>query len=314
MVTVYGILFYNYFHCCLYLRNIRTAILAAPENLQKNGSMSGYSDTIKRVAGQLRQQLPAPVDCAVILGSGLEQVADSLAPVQQKLLETSYSELDCLPTPSAPGHRGKLSIVKVNGRIIALCHGRTHFYEGYTAQQVCAMVYLLNGLGAQQLVITNAAGALNPDYQPGQVMLISDHINLTGQNPLIGQDETFGSRFVDMSEPYSRSVVAATLQQFPHCHQGIYAGVGGPSLETSAERRMLRTLGADAVGMSTVLEVIAARQVGITVTGLSAITNLALGDENQKADTVEEVLHYAGIAGQQMAAIIGVISGAVTQA
>jgi purine-nucleoside phosphorylase len=171
------------------------------------------------------------------------------------------------------------------------------------------MVYLMNALGAKQLMITNAAGALNPAYQPGEIMIIHDHLNFTGSNPLIGQDDTMGNRFVDMSKAYHPITAAKAL----HCaselnlniHTGIYAGVLGPSLETSAERRMLQTAGADAVGMSTVLEVIAANHCQMNVLGLSAITNMALGDSDQQVDTIEAVLENAAVADKGIAQIIG---------
>ena len=193
-------------------------------------------------------------------------------------------------------------------KTIAVCAGRIHLYEGFSPQQVSSYVYILNQLGAKELIVTNAAGALNPNYKPGEIMLIEDHINFTGQNPLIGQDESLGMRFPDMSEAYSKrlSQIAGQAAQSLNInlHSGVYAGVTGPSLETSAERRMLRMFGADAVGMSTVTEVIAAKHCSMNILGLSAITNLALGDENQQPDTIESVLENAAVAGKKIKEVV----------
>ena len=170
------------------------------------------------------------------------------------------------------------------------------------------LTYTLRALGCETLIITNASGGLNPAFTPGEIMLLNDHINLTGHNPLIGQDEQLGIRFPDMSEPYDKSLIEKTLgiaaELNLRVHQGVYAGVTGPSLETSAERRMLRVLGADAVGMSTVLEVIAANHCGLRVLTMAAITNMATGDENQQPDTLEDVLANAMVAAQGMREIL----------
>ena len=267
--------------------------------------MGTLTRAVTTAVKSVRDHSDLEIDVAVILGSGLN---DLVPEGYREVAVLDYADIDGLPESTAPSHQGKLSICSNGKRNIALCSGRHHLYEGYSAQEVSTLIYLVNQLGAEQLVITNAAGALNSDFQPGEVMLVSDHINFTGQNPLIGQDETFGIRFPDMSRAYCPEQ-AANVQDIARsseltCHSGIYAGVTGPSLETSAERRMLRTLGADAVGMSTVLEVIAANHCGMRVTGLSAITNLALGDENQAADTVEEVLENAAIAGRTITQIL----------
>ena len=269
--------------------------------------MPTFTQSILQSRDYLRTQLNTAIDEMVVLGSGLSDLKlDSFT------LETTiaYQDIPCLPEPTAPSHAGQLRIYQASSgnKTIAVCAGRFHLYEGYNAQQVSMLVYLLSQLGASRLIITNAAGALNPDFRPGEVMLIEDHINFTGQNPLIGQDDHFGMRFPDMSEAYSKSLIAlareAANTNSIKVHQGIYAGVTGPSLETSAERRMLRSWGGDAVGMSTVIEVIAAKHCGMNVLGLSAITNLALGDKDQQPDTIEEVLENAAIAGQSMSKII----------
>ena len=270
--------------------------------------MSAYSELIKSSSQQLAGQIPKPLDAAVILGTGMASICNTLLSAATTITEIDNAAIACLTPLSAPGHTGKISVAEVQGKTVAICQGRAHLYEGYSAQQVCTQVYLLQQLGAKELIITNASGALNPSFQPGEIMLIDDHINFTGHNPLTGQDETFGQSFTDMSEAYSKALLKKAAQAAKDnalvCHTGVYAGVTGPSLETSAERRMLRTLGADAVGMSTVLEVIAAKHCGMRVLGLSAITNMALGDDRQQVDTIADVLANAAIAAQGIEKII----------
>jgi len=272
--------------------------------------MHDFKSSVGQAVQFLKNMVSQPIDTAIILGSGLSDLS-----LQQgeEIHRISYEEIPGLVKSTAPSHAGELRVIKLMNhagveRFVALCAGRQHLYEGYSAQQVCILVYVLKQLGCNNLIITNAAGALNPAYRPGDVMLLDDHINLTGQNPLIGQDESFGMRFPDMSEAYQRSLLEKAKQKAQQhqisCHQGVYAGVTGPSLETSAERRMMRMLGADAVGMSTVMEVIAANHCGMNVLGMSAITNLALGDKDQQPDTIEEVLENAMIAGRSIKKII----------
>lgn len=266
--------------------------------------MNKYSTSIKNSASIIQSTISTPLDYAVILGSGLNNVADNLLDKASKAFHFSYTDLPCLTPPSIPSHSGTLSIIELHGKQIALCQGRIHLYEGYSPHEVCAMIYLLNELGCQNLIITNAAGSLNEHFQPGNPMLISDHINFTGHNPIIGQAPSFGNQFADMSQAYNKDWRTHCIHAVPHSEFGIYAGVLGPSLETNAERRMYRALGADAVGMSTVTEVIAANQCGMDVLGISAITNLALGDENQMPDTIEDVLEHAAIASKKMSQLI----------
>jgi purine-nucleoside phosphorylase len=270
--------------------------------------MNSLVESVAAATNSIQKQYANSIDCAIILGSGLAEL--SLDGYEQVTL-IKYSAIDGLQAATAPSHKGEMSIVSNGTKTIALCAGRHHLYEGYNAQQVTTLVYTLAQLGAQELIITNAAGALNPDFRPGDVMLIDDHINFTGHNPIRGQDQSFGILFPDMSEAYNlRRIAQATAAAEKHqlkVHRGIYIGVLGPSLETSAERRMMRSFGADAVGMSTVLESIAANHCGMQVLGLSAITNLALGDKDQQPDTIEEVLENAAIAGQAMKMILNEI-------
>jgi len=272
--------------------------------------MLTFAESINQSRDLLHAQLNTPIDEMIVLGSGLSDLSLNGFKLEHTI---PYKKIPCLPTPTAPSHVGELRIYQtsskeIKNKTIAVCAGRFHLYEGYDAQQVSMLVYLLNQLGAKRLMITNAAGALNSSYKPGEVMLIEDHINFTGHNPLIGQDDHFGMRFPDMSEAYSKALLTlahrAAEEHKITVHQGIYAGVTGPSLETSAERRMLHTLGGDAVGMSTVVEVIAAKHCSMDVLGLSAITNLALGDKDQQPDTIEAVLENAAIAGLSISKII----------
>lgn len=267
--------------------------------------MTTFTNSVNAAVASVRALYSGPIDSAVVLGSGLTDVTlDGFNAVAT----IDYKSIVGLPETTAPSHKGEVSVLSNGQRIVALCAGRHHLYEGYNAQEVVTMAYVLGQLGAKELIITNAAGALNPDYRPGDIMLIEDHINFTGHNPVRGQDQTFGVAFPDMSTAYEpdRLQQAKTIAEAHGivCHQGVYIGVLGPSLETSAERRMMRLLGADAVGMSTVLEVIAANHCGMNVLGMSAITNLALGDENQAPDTIEEVLENAAMAGKGMTLIL----------
>ena len=267
--------------------------------------MNAFANSVNAAVSSIRNIYSGPIDTAVVLGSGLSELTlDGFTEVAK----VDYKNIVGLPRATAPTHKGEISFVSNGQRIVALCAGRHHLYEGHSAQDVATLVYVLGQLGAKELIITNAAGALNPDFRPGDIMFIEDHINLTGHNPVRGQDETFGVIFPDMSKAYESSRVqqanSIAVKNNLKCHQGIYIGVLGPSLETSAERRMMRGFGADAVGMSTVLEVIAANHCGMSVLGMSAITNLALGDENQAPDTLEEVLENAAIAGKGMELIL----------
>ena len=187
--------------------------------------------------------------------------------------------------------------------------GRLHLYEGWKANEIAFPISVAKSLGVKKMIVTNAAGALNTSFEPGSIMMLTDHINFTGQNPLIGpHDDELGLRFPDMSDAYDKKVQGIVSNCFKNAgiklSKGIYAGITGPSLETSAERRFLKKSGADAVGMSTVMEVIAAKQAGFEIVGLSAITNKADGGPEQQPDTIEEVLGYAKIAGKKIKSIL----------
>lgn len=225
---------------------------------------------------------------AVVLGSGLGGFADSLA----EATTIPYSEIPGWPQSTAIGHAGKLVVGTVDGFPVAVMSGRAHLYEGYTAQQVVYGVRALWQFGVESLVLTNASGGVNPNFGPGKLVLISDHINLMGQNPLTGpNDNSLGPRFPDMSEAYSKryreAAREAAREMGLDLPEGVYAALTGPSYETPAEIRYLRAIGADLVGMSTALEAIAANHMEMKVLGISCVTNFAAGVVEQRLDHKE---------------------------
>jgi len=227
---------------------------------------------------------------AVVLGSGLGAFADELADP----IAIPYSEIPGWPVSTAVGHSGKLVFGKLEKLDVAVMAGRAHLYEGYTAAQVTLGVRVLHQLGARSVVFTNAAGGINLSYQQGALVVISDHINLQGSHPLIGpNDDSAGPRFPDMSDAYSseyRAIAHRVAQQLNiQLEEGVYAALTGPSYETPAEIRYLRTIGADLVGMSTVPEAIMANYLGMRVLAISCVTNMAAGILPQKINH-EEVL------------------------
>jgi purine-nucleoside phosphorylase len=217
----------------------------------------------------------------VVLGSGLGAFADSLADAAA----VPFDQIPHFPAATVPGHSGALVVGRAGRVPIAVLKGRVHAYEGHSLQDVCFPIRVLSRIGIRAIVMTNAAGAINPRFRPGELMILSDHINLLG-NPLLGPNETrLGPRFPDMTDAYDpelRQIAAAACATVGvKAHEGVYIAVPGPSYETPAEIRMARILGADAVGMSTVPEVIAARHMGIRVLALSCLTNPAAGVSGQ---------------------------------
>jgi purine-nucleoside phosphorylase len=209
---------------------------------------------------------------AIVLGSGLNSFADTLE------IEATipYDQIPGLPASKVPGHAGAFALARIQGHPLILARGRVHLYEGWTAREITTAVRLLHRLGVTKLILTNAAGTLNPAFPPGQWMMLNDHLNLSGTTPLLG-----GPNFIDLTEAYNprlREIFrqCATETGIP-LHEGVYASLLGPQYETPAEVRMLRTLGADAVGMSTVLETIQARALGLEVAAFSCLTNWAAG-------------------------------------
>jgi purine-nucleoside phosphorylase len=223
----------------------------------------------------------------VVLGSGLGAFGDAV----ENRYETPYSEIPGWPKSTAEGHAGKLIMGQIDGSPVIVLAGRAHLYEGYTAAQVTFGIRELKRRGARGVVLTNAAGAINTQYHPGDLVLISDHINLLGANPLTGPNDALGPRFPDMSEAYSseyRDIAKEAARGLGfEMREGVYAAVPGPSYETPAEIRYLRTIGADLVGMSTVPETIAANHLGLKVLAISCVTNMAAGILPQKLDHSE---------------------------
>ena len=257
-----------------------------------------FLENINDAGEKIANAINGPVEILLILGTGLDGIAEHIE------TETvfDYRDIPGFPSSTAPSHAGRLIIGTLGGLRTAIMQGRFHLYEGWSPAEIGFPIRVSRFIGAKKLLVTNAAGSLNTSFNPGDVMMIKDHINFTGQNPLIGpHNDVFGARFPDMSDAYDRKVQAVVRAAFQKhkivLREGIYAGIIGPSLETSAERRYLHMCGGDAVGMSTVMEVIVAKQCGFEIAGLSAISNKADGGPNQQPDSIEEVLDLAAEAG-----------------
>jgi purine-nucleoside phosphorylase len=247
-------------------------------------------DRVEEAAAAVRGRCGALPQTAIVLGSGLGGFADTLL----EAIATPYGELPHWPAAKVVGHSGRLVVGNVGGHRVAALAGRAHFYEGHDLSTVVFPTRVMARLGVKQVILTNAAGGINTGFAQGALMIIDDHINLLGSNPLVGpNDDRFGARFPDMTEVYSvrlrRIADDAARARGIAVQHGVYAALHGPSYETPAEIRYLRTIGADAVGMSTVPEAIAARHMGLEVLGLSCITNMAAGVLPQPIDH-EEVL------------------------
>ncbi|MBN1130474.1 MAG: purine-nucleoside phosphorylase [Chitinispirillaceae bacterium] len=242
-------------------------------------------DMIQEAKAAIEKKAPAAPEVGIILGTGLGKLADAI----EKAVVIPYGEIPHFPVSTVEQHAGKLIFGSLSGKKVAAMQGRFHFYEGYSLQQIVFPVQVMKFLGIKTLVVSNASGGLRPLWSPGTIMAITDHINLLPGNPLVGpNDQRIGPRFPDMSEPYSRRlldlVMTVAVENRIRIERGVYAAMTGPSLETRAEYRMLRTLGADAIGMSTVPEVIAAVHAGMQVLGLSVITDACLPDALEPVD------------------------------
>lgn len=241
---------------------------------------------------------------AIILGTGLGKLAEEIK--EKEII--AYSEIPNFPLSTVQGHSGNLVLGKLSNKEVVAMQGRFHYYEGYNLKEVTFPVRVMKKLGADIIIISNAAGGMNRFFRRGDLMLITDHINLFGDNPLIGSnDEELGPRFPDMSEAYNQILIGLTkkiaLKEKIRLQEGVYAGLSGPTLETPAEYRFLITIGADAVGMSTVPEVIAANHMGMKVLGISCITDLAVDGVIVKT-SVEEILKTAADAEPIMTKLI----------
>ncbi len=269
-------------------------------------------EEIDEVVSAIRRRTDFEPRVALILGSGLGGVAEEV----DAAAVLATAELPHWPRTTVEGHAGRLIFGSLQGQKVVILQGRVHFYEGYTMAQVTLPIRVMQRLGVEILIVTNAAGAVNPDFVPGDLMLITDHINFVGMagfNPLRGPNlDELGPRFPDMSQAYDRELqglaLASAEEAYVPMHKGVYAGVAGPSFETPAEVRFLRAVGADAVGMSTVPEVVVARHGGMRVLGISGISNKANLDGNTPTSH-EEVLEAGRVLVPRLEAVLrGVLS------
>jgi purine-nucleoside phosphorylase len=268
-------------------------------------------DKIQDATKKIQKQFGAAPKVGIILGTGLGGLVDEI--VVEAAME--YGDIPHFPTSTATSHRGRLVCGQLAGVPVVAMEGRFHLYEGYPLKQITLPVRVFQALGAELLIISNACGGLNPYYHAGDIMVIEDQINLMGDNPLIGiNDDRLGPRFPDMCEPYDQQWIDRTQEiarrEGIQTHKGVFAAVAGPNLETRAEYRFLRMIGADVVGMSTVPETIVAVHCGLKTIGLSVITDMCLPDALQPAN-VEEIIATANAAAPQLQSIVqGIVAEA----
>lgn len=270
-----------------------------------------YTDKISSAADHIKSIFHNPIDVGIILGTGLGQLIQTIEIAH----EISYEQIPFFPVSTVESHKGKLIIGQLSGKTVLAMQGRFHYYEGYNMKEVTFPVRVMKALGIEKLIVSNAAGGLDPNYQVGELMILNDHIDLFPENPLRGKNlDSFGVRFPDMSEPYSQRLIALAktiaAEQNIHVNEGVYAAVQGPNLETRAEYKYLRTIGADAVGMSTIPEVIVGRHMDMEIFAVSAITDLC-SPGNIKKVSIAEVLAAAAIAEPKMSSIIRGLVGRI---
>jgi purine nucleoside phosphorylase I, inosine and guanosine-specific len=252
-----------------------------------------YLESIREAAKYISNKINHQPDGAVILGTGLGALADEI----EDRTVIKYKDIPHFPVSTVAGHAGELIGGYVEGKYVLAMNGRFHYYEGYNMKEVTFPVRVFANLGIKKLIVSNACGGMNPHFKAGDLMLIEDHINLMGDNPLIGRNfDELGPRFPDMSEGYSRKLIAKAQKACDtlgiEIKKGVYVAVSGPNYETPAELKMLRAIGADAVGMSTVPEVIVARHSGLEVLGISCVTDMAIADDLEPLDH-EKVVEIA---------------------
>lgn len=270
----------------------------------KDTRVGDFKARAAETADFLRSRIGRPPQTGLLTGTGL---GDAIGPLRVSTA-FEYKDIPHFPVSTVQGHAGRLLCGELAGRPVLVMLGRFHLYEGYLPGEVAFPIRVMQALGLRRLVVTNAAGGLNPAYAPGDIMLITDHINLTGENPLVGPNEdAWGPRFPDMTRAYDPELLrlaenAAAEDGLP-VHKGVYAGLKGPSLETRAEMRFLKAIGAQAVGFSTVQEVIAAVHGGMKVLGISVITNVNDPDRPAPA-TVEEIIAVARGAAPRLARLL----------
>jgi purine-nucleoside phosphorylase len=252
----------------------------------------------------IQQQTEERPDYLIILGTGLGDLGKEIDVVDS----ISYADIPHFPVSTVESHSGRLLFGTLSGKQVVAMQGRFHYYEGYSMQEIAFPIRVLKALSVDTLLVSNACGGMNPSYARGEIMLINDHINMLGDNPLIGpNDNELGPRFPDMSEPYTERLVdlaeQVALEKNIKMHKGVYVALSGPTLETKAEYRFLRQIGADVVGMSTVPEVITAVHMDMDVLGISAITDECFPDALEPVN-IEEVLEAAGIAEPKITQVI----------
>jgi purine-nucleoside phosphorylase len=266
--------------------------------------MTALYDQIQEATAAIRTRWPHAPAAGVILGTGLGKLTEDV----QADVVIPYESIPHFPHSTAPSHKGQLVCGTLAGKRVVVMEGRLHFYEGWTLQQVTFPVRVMKALGAETLVVSNACGGMNPQWERGDLMLIEDHINLLGDNPLIGpNDDRLGDRFPDMCNCYDRALLKlarkiAREEQIV-CHQGVFVAVSGPNLETRAEYRFLRTIGADVVGMSTVPEVIVAVHSRMRVLGISVITDQCLPDALEPV-SLPDIIATANAAEKQLRVLV----------
>lgn len=279
--------------------------MTSVETLTSTADASAHTlEAVEAAAERVRERFGRAPDAAIVLGTGLGGLAKEIA-VSTSI---SYADIPGFPLSTVESHAGRLLCGTLGGKTVMAMQGRFHRYEGYTLRQVTFPVRVLRALGAETLIVSNAAGVMDPFWNPGEVMLIADHLNLLGDNPLIGpNDDRLGVRFPDMSAPYDAALRAlareVALGQRIVLREGVYAVVSGPTLETRAEYRMLRTLGADVVGMSTVPEVIVAVHGGMRVLGFSIMTDRCLPDSLEAVE-LSTIIANAGKAEPMLTALV----------
>jgi purine-nucleoside phosphorylase len=259
---------------------------------------------IDEAAATIRKRSPAAPRVGIILGTGLGGLAAQI----ESSVAIPYSEIPHFPISTVESHAGQLVCGKLRGVEVVAMEGRFHFYEGYSMQDVTFPVRVMRRLGVEILIVTNAAGGMNPHLELADVVIIEDHINLMGDNPLRGRnDDTLGPRFPDMAHPYDRALIAlaqkTALELAIPCRKGVFVAVTGPNLETRAEYRMLRGMGADLVGMSTVPEVIVAAHAGLRVLGFSIVTDICLPDALESVE-IQKIIAVAGRGGERLSRLI----------
>ena len=269
--------------------------------MQENRNlMNDIKDTI----AVIKQHTSIIPEVGIILGTGLGKLAEEIKPIAI----IDYTDLPHFPLSTVESHKGKLIIGELSGKKVIVMQGRFHYYEGYTMQEIVYPVRVMKMLGVQTLVVSNACGSVNPYIPKESLMIIDDHINLFGDNPLIGKNyDELGPRFPDMSEPYSKRLInlaeQTALELGIKTYKGVYAAMSGPSLETRAEYRMLRAIGADVIGMSTIPECIAAKHCGMEVFGISIITDECYPDALKPVE-LSEILHAAAVAEPNMTKLV----------